>query len=109
MTFKLATIMLAPDSDPTRDRSTIKTSTLEAITVIAPYMDLDVVVQVARDLVQNQGVQSLLLCPGFTHEAVWKVREAVGPEIPVNVGRGDVPSVMATARILDQLGWVPKS
>lgn len=108
MAFKAASIIMAPDGDPTQHKSTIKTGTLESTTVIVPLMDFDVLAQVARDLVQNQGIQSLLLCPGCTHEAIARVREAVGPEIPINVARGDVPSTMATAQILRQEGWFPE-
>jgi hypothetical protein len=35
---------------------------------------------VCKELVQNEGIQSLILCPGFPHEAVAEIANAVGEE-----------------------------
>jgi hypothetical protein len=47
------------------------------------------------------------LCPGFSHEGVAKIRSALGEGVPINVSRGDVPSIMMTAQILAKEGWLP--
>ena len=62
-------------------------------------------VEVAKDLVQNKGVQSIYLCPGFTHQAVARIATAVGGRAAVQVGRGDVPSTMMVGEILAKEGW----
>lgn len=105
MAFKAGFVVMAPDGDPAKHRASIKTSKLELTTVVVPMMDFERAAQVCRELVQKDGIQSLILCPGFTSAAVSMVANAVGEGVPVNVARGDVPSVMATAGILAQEGW----
>jgi len=105
MTFKAAFVAMAPEADPERHRATIKTPKLELITVVADSGNFDQVVDVCRNLVQNEGVQSLTLCPGFSHQAVVEVANAVGDGVPINVARGDVPSATLTRNILKKEGW----
>jgi len=108
MTFKAATIIMAPDGDPQVHRSSLKTDKLELTTVVVQLWNFDQAASLARDLVQKEGVQAIMLCPGFTAIGVAKVAEAVGEGVPVNVAHGDVPSVMATAGILSKDGWFPE-
>jgi hypothetical protein len=105
MAFKAAVVVMAPDGDPTKHRTSIKTSMMELTTVVVPLGDFDRATQVCQDLVQKEGTQSIILCPGFTSEAVSMVSDAVGQGVPINVARGDVPSVMATFGLLQQEGW----
>lgn len=92
MAFKVAVILGAPDADPDRDVSLLKTPLIEVTTVLTQHSDIEREVAVCRDLVQQKGIQSFILCPGFTHQAVARITEAVGPEVSVNVARGDGPS-----------------
>lgn len=108
MAFKAGFVVMAPDGDPKRHRASIKTSKFELTTVVVELMNFDQAVNVCQDLVQNEGVQSLILCPGFSHEAVARVVNAVGEGVAVNVTRGDIPSVMATSEILRKEGWFPE-
>ena len=105
MAFKAAVVVMAPDGDPTQHRASIKTSKMELTTVVVPLWDFPRAAQVCQDLVQKGGTQSIILCPGFTSAGVAMVAEAVGPGVPINVARGDVPSVMATSGLLQQEGW----
>jgi len=72
-------------------------------------MNFDQAVNVCKDLVQNEGIQSFILCPGFSHAAVAKIVNAVGEGVAVNVARGDVPSGMITGEILAKEGWFPEA
>jgi hypothetical protein len=108
MVFKTGFVVMAPDGDPKKHRALIKTSKLEINVAVCELMNFDQVVDVCKDLVQNEGVQSLILCPGCTHEAVAKVSSAVGTGVAVNVARGDVPSTMITEQILSKEGWFPE-
>lgn len=99
---------MAPDGDPRKHRASIKTSKLETTIVVVELMNFDQAAGVCKDLVQNEGVQSIMLCPGFTHGAVAKIASAVGEGIAINVSRGDVPSTMITAQILAKEGWLPE-
>lgn len=108
MVFKAGFVVMAPDGDPQRDRAMIKTPKFEQIVVVTKLFDFDLAARVCKDLVQNEGVQSLILCPGFTHDGIAMVAKAVGRDVPINVARGDVPGTMATAAILAREGWFPK-
>ena len=103
--FKSAFIIMAPDGDPEKHRATIKTEKAQLTAVIIEATNFDQAVEVAKDLVQNQGVQSIYLCPGFTHQAVARVAAAVAGRAAVQVGRGDVPSTMLAGEILGKEGW----
>ena len=105
MAFKAGFVSMAPDADPKRHRASIKTPKLELTAVVVELMNFEQAVDVCKDLVQNEGVQALILCPGFPHEAVAKIANAVGEGIAVNVARGDVPSTMITGEILRKEGW----
>ena len=108
MAFKSAVVVMAPDGDPSRHRATIKTSKLELNVAVIEMMNFEQAVKVCRDLVQKQGVQSIILCPGFPHGAVAKIAEAVGEKVSINTARGDVPSTMITGEILAKEGWFPE-
>ena len=71
-------------------------------------MNFDQAVEVCKDLVQNEGIQALTLRPGFTHQAVAKVVNAVGEGISVSVARGDTPSAMIAGQILRKEGCFSK-
>ena len=58
--FKGVFILMAPDGDPEKHRATIKTSKLEFTTVVIEMTDFDQAVEVTKDLVQKQGVLSLI-------------------------------------------------
>ena len=108
MAVKLAFIIMSPDGDPQKHRTTITTPKLEITTVVVELMNFDQAVDVCQDLVQNKGVQGLILCPGFSHEAVAKVASAVGKGIAIDVARGDVPSGRIIGGIMAAEGWIPK-
>ena len=108
MALKAGLVFMSPDGDPKRQRASIKTSKLELTTVLFEMMNFDQAVNVCKDLVQNEGIQFLILCPGFTHEAVAKIANAVGEGVAVNVARGDVPSTTITGEILAKEGWFPE-
>ena len=65
MPLKAGFIIMTPDSDPSRHRTSIKTDSLELITVAVSLFDFDKAVQVCRNLVLKEGVQALMLCAFF--------------------------------------------
>ena len=108
MAFKSAFIAMSPDGDPKKHRSTIKTAKHELTTVIVQLMNFDQAADVCSDLVKNEGIQSIFLCPSFHHEAVVKVANAAGQGVAIAVARGDVPSGMIAGEILAKEGWFPE-
>ncbi len=105
--FKAANIIMALNADPRQHRATIKGDQFEYTTVVIPLFNFDQAAQVGKELVEKEGVQSISLCPGFSHEGIAKVRSALGEGVPINVSRGDVPSTMMIAQILAKEGWLP--
>jgi hypothetical protein len=105
--FKAANIIMALNADPSKHRATIKGDQFEYTTVVIPIFNLELAAQASKELVERNGVQSISLCPGFSHEGIAKVRSALGERVPINVARGDVPSTMMTAEILGKEGWLP--
>jgi len=103
--FKSAFIIMAPDGDPQKHRATIKTEKAELTALFIEMSNFDQAVEVAKDLVQNKGVQSIYLCAGFTHQAVARVAAAVGDKVAVQVARGDPPGTMMVGEILAKEGW----
>jgi hypothetical protein len=100
MAFKSGMIVTAPDADPKKHRASIKTPKYELTVVVVEHGNLDQAVEVCQELVRNEGVQSFILCPGFSHQGVARIASALGEEVAVNVARGDTRSTMVTGRIL---------
>ena len=105
MPLKTGFIIMTPDADPSRDRTKIKTSSLELTTVAVSLFDFDTAVKVCRELVLKQGVQALILCAFFSNKEVGRVAEAVGDMVPVFVARGDVHSAIAMSAFYAKEGW----
>ena len=61
--------------------------------------------EVSRKLTTQEGIHSILLCPGFTHKNVAEIREAVGEQIGVFLARGDGPSHKISKEIMGREGW----
>jgi hypothetical protein len=98
MAFKAAFIAHAPDADPEKTRALVETPKYKLFVVVVRNQEQ--AVQTARDLVDTEGVQSILLCPGFTNRDVAGIAEAVGDGVGVNVARGDGPSGRIAAEII---------
>ena len=101
--FRAALVAMTPDADPSKHRSVIKTPLYELTSILVK--NEDEAVRICKELVQKDGVQSFLLCPGFTNKGVARVSEAVGDGISVNVARGDGPSNAIAHRIMSEVGF----
>jgi len=90
MAFKVAFLAHAPDAEPEKHRCVIETSKYKLFVVLVKGQDR--AVEVCKKLVKEEGIHSILLCPGFTHGNVAEIAEAVGENVGVTVARGDGPS-----------------
>lgn len=90
MAFVAAFIAHAPDADPEKHRCVIDTGKYRLVVVVVS--DQEQALAVSRELVEKEGIHSVLLCPGFTHADVAGIAEAVGENVGVTVARGDGPS-----------------
>jgi hypothetical protein len=103
MAFKAVFLAHAPNAEPEKHRCVIETPKhkLFAVTVRSE----DQAVEVCKKLVKEEGVQSILLCPGFTHRNVAEISEAVGENVGVFVARGDGPSNRVSTMIRKREGF----
>ncbi|MBE9514683.1 MAG: hypothetical protein IMY79_00925 [Chloroflexi bacterium] len=90
MAFKVAFLAHAPDAEPEKHRCVVETSMYRLFVVVVK--DQVQAVAVSKKLAKEEGIHSLLLCPGFTHRNVAEIAEAVGENVGVTVARGDGPS-----------------
>ena len=108
LVFKVLNLVQAPDGDHEKHRLTLKTSMIEITTIVVKFGDINEAVTVAKEMVEKEGVHSISVCPGFSHEAVAKISQAVGGRAAVNVSRGDPESTLKAVEILMKEGWFPK-
>lgn len=98
MAFITAYMAHAPDADPEKSRALVETPMLRLFAVLV--RDQEQALGVARALVKDEGVQSILLCPGFTNRDVAGVQEAAGDSVIVSVARPDGPGSQAAREII---------
>jgi len=103
MAFKVVFIAHAPDAEPKKHRCVIETPKYKLF--VRVVKDQGQAVEVCRNLVKEEGIHSILFCPGFTHRNVAEIVEAVGENIGVSVARGDGPSSRITKEVMEREGW----
>ncbi|MEX2690784.1 MAG: DUF6506 family protein [Candidatus Njordarchaeum guaymaensis] len=103
MTFKVVFLAHAPDAEAEKHRCVIDTGKYKLFVVVVK--DQDQAVEVCRKLVKEEGIHSVLLCPGFTHRNVAEIADAVGGNVGVFVARGDGPSHRVSMEIMKREGW----
>jgi hypothetical protein len=101
--FRAAVVAMTPDADPAKHRCVIETPMYSLTTVLV--RNENKAVSACEALVRSDGIQSFLLCPGFTNRGVARVAEAVGDGVSVNVARGDGPSNAVAHRIMSEAGF----
>jgi hypothetical protein len=103
MSFKALFVAHAPDADPEKHRCVIDTGKYKLFTVVVN--DQAEAVEVCRKLAKEEGIHSILLCPGFTHKNIAEISEAVGENVGVCVARGDGPSSRIAMEVMKREGW----
>jgi biotin synthase-related radical SAM superfamily protein len=103
MAFTTALIAHAPDADPEKSKCLIETPKYRLFVRLVRSQAQ--AIEVCQNLVRDEGVRSILLCPGFTHENVAELADAVGPNVGISVARGDGPSNKIAAEAMAQAGW----
>ncbi len=97
MAFKAVFLAHAPDAEPQRHRCVVETSKYKLFTVVVKSQVQ--AVEECKKLVKEEGIHSILLCPGFTHRDVAEIAAAVGGNVSVAVARGDGPSSRVSAEV----------
>ena len=97
---------MVPDADPRKHRCVVETSMYRMISILVK--DEEQAVDLCREMVAKEGVQSFLLCPGFTNRGVGRITDAVGNDVSVCVARGDGPSGAIAHRAMERAGFFQK-
>ena len=100
MAFKTVFIAHAPDAEPEKHRSLIETGKYKLFTYVVKNQNE--AVKICKDLYEKEKIESVLLCPGFTHKDVAEIFEALESKVAVCVSRGDGPSSKITAPVLEK-------
>ena len=97
MPFKVVFLAHAPDAEPEKDRSLVEASTYKLFSVVVK--DQVQAVEECKKLVKEEGIHSVLLCPGFLDKNVAEITEAIGENVGVAVVRGDSPGRKVRAEV----------
>ncbi len=98
MAFKALFIAHAPDADPEKHRSLIETGRYKLYTCVVKNQEQ--AVKVCMELYERDNIDSVILCPGFTHKDTAGIFEALDGKVAVCVSRGDGPSSQITGPVL---------
>jgi len=100
MAFKTVFIAHAPDADFEKHNNLIETGKYKLYTYVVKTQKE--AIKVCRDLYEKEKIDSVLLCPGFSHKDVAEIFEALENKVAVCVSRGDGPSSIITAPVLQR-------
>ena len=106
MAFNVLFLAHAPDADKEKHRSVITTGMYQLSSVVVRNQAESI--EVCRDFVQKENIDSVLLCPGFTHSDVAEIMKAVGNNVAVSVARGDGPSGKVSSAARKREGYLGK-
>ncbi len=106
MVFKVVFLAHAPDGEPEKHRCVVETSRYKLFVVVVKSQDQ--AVEVCKSLVEQENIDSVILCPGFTHREVAEISEAVGEDVGVSVARGDGPSNRTSSKARQREGYAGK-
>jgi len=90
MAFKVLFLAHAPDAEKEIHQNQIDTGMYQLFTVVVKNQAE--AVDVIKDFVKKKNIDSVLLCPGFTHKDVAEIVGATRGNVAVSVARGDGPS-----------------
>jgi hypothetical protein len=100
MAFKTVFIAHAPDADLEKHHTLIETGKYKLYTYVVKTQNE--AIKVCKDLYEKEKIDSVLLCPGFTHKDVAEIFEALENKVAVCVSRGDGPSGKITGPVLQR-------
>ena len=106
MAFRVAFLAHASDAEPEKHWCVIETFKYKLFVVVVK--DQDQAVEMCKKLVEEEGIHSILLCPGFTHRDVAEIAEAAGENVAVAVARGDGPSNRVSAEVRKREGLISR-
>ena len=103
MAFKTLFLAHAPDANKGQHRSLIDTGLYQLFSVVVKNQVE--AIEVCKDFIQNKKIDSILLCPGFTHVDVAEIFKIAEGKVAVSVARGDGPSSMVSLKARRREGF----
>ena len=103
MKFKSLFLAHVPDAEPEEHQAELETELYKLFVRLVKNQQeaLDVI----NNVVDQEGIQSIALCPGFSHEEVAEISHTAGPDVGVTVARGDGKSSMIAKETMERAGW----
>lgn len=102
MSFTTMFMAHAPDGNP-EDVALLETPTYKVYSVV--IKDQAEALATARKLVSEKGVESIILCPGFSNKDIAELEEALGEGVGISVARGDPHSQAVAMQAMKREGW----
>jgi len=90
MAFKALFLAHAPDADYKKHNNAIDTGKYKLFSVVVKTQNE--AIEVAKSIYKKEKINAIILCPGFTHNNVSEIFQALDGKVSVNVSRGDSPS-----------------
>ena len=103
MKFRSLFLALAPDVDMEKHKSKIETEMY--VLYINLAKNQNEAIDLAKRYATDEEIHSIILCPGFDHEEVAEISDAVGKNVGVTVARGDGPSNRISKEAMKEAGW----
>jgi Family of unknown function (DUF6506) len=103
MAFKTLFIAHAPDGDKEKHHCFIDTGKYQLDVVIVKNQAE--ALEVSGRLFREKKIESILLCPGFTHQDIAEIVRATDNKVSVCVSRGDGPSNRISLEALKRAGF----
>lgn len=106
MAFRVLFLAHAPDAETVKHRNVIDTGMYRLFTVVVKNQAE--AVEVCKNYVEREEIDSVLLCPGFTHSDVAEIVKVAGDDVAVSVSRGDGPSGKVSLEARKREGYLGK-
>ena len=106
MAFKVLFLAHAPDAEKEIHRNIIDTGMYQLFTVVVKNQVE--AREVCKDFVDEENIDSVILCPGFTHSDVAEIAKVAGSNVAVSVARGDGPSGKVSLKARKREGYLGK-
>jgi len=103
MAFKTLFMAHAPDADKEKHRCFIDTGKYHLNVVIVKNQAE--ALEVSTRFFKENKIESILLCPGFTHTDIAEIVRATENKVSVCVARGDGPSNRISQEALKRAGF----
>jgi hypothetical protein len=103
MAFKTLFMAHSLDADKEKHRAAIQTGKYGLFVVVV--RNQAEALEVSREFRAKEKIDSILLCPGFTHGDAAEIFAALGNQVSVSVARGDGPSSRLAVEAMAREGF----